>query len=93
MLWPARAMPPNGKIFKLDRFEDYLMPPFRRGLGFRSWWTIDNALQPQGKDGDRAIDMIRAVVPDYDEKVERDRLRTRAETYGTGRHSVPASRR
>lgn len=57
-LWRRRAMEPDGKIFELDSFEDYLMKPFRYGLGLKSWWAIDCALKTQGKVGREAIAMI-----------------------------------
>lgn len=74
-LWRRRVMPPEGKVFELQRFEDYLMLPFREGLGFGScggWWTLDSALNTQGREGLEAINLIRDEVPGYDEKVERD---------------------
>lgn len=75
-LWQRRAMPPDGKIFELERFEDYLMSPFRQGLGFESWWTIHSTLETQGANGLRAIALIRKEVRDYDGKVKADRRRT-----------------
>lgn len=74
-LWRKRAMPPNGKIFELDRFEDYLMKPFREGLGFTSWWTLHSALETQGFDGAQAIKLVKAEVSDYDAKVDFDHRR------------------
>lgn len=76
-LWQRRAMPPDGKIFELERFEDYLIKPFRRGLGFSSWWAIHCALETQGPDGLEAIDMIRKEIGAavYERSVERDRWR------------------
>ena len=74
-LWQRRAMPPNGTIFELERFEDYLMFGFRRGLGFESWFTIDNVLKTQGRDGAHAIELLKREIPDYQKKVEFDRNR------------------
>lgn len=75
-LWKRRAMPPTGQIFELNRFEDYLMKPFREGLGFTSWWTIHAVLETQGANGLQAIALIRKKVRDYDGKVQADRRRT-----------------
>lgn len=84
-LWQDRAMPPNGQRFVLQRFEDYLMRPFREGLGFGSWWTIHAALETQGREGIEVINMIRGEVPAYDLKVRRDRLRTTGESWDEAR--------
>src|SRR5262245_35370539 len=74
-IWQRRRMPPEGRLVVLKRFDDYLMKPFREGLGFKSWWTVHSALETQGGDGSRAIDRLGEVVEDYDEKVRRDRQR------------------
>lgn len=76
-LWQRREMPPEGKLFKLDRFEDYLTKPFRQGLGFKSWWTIHCTLETQGADGLSAIAMIKAEIgsENYNDRVEKDRWR------------------
>ena len=84
-LWRDRKMPPDGKRVRLERFEDYLMRPFRDGLGFSSWWTIHAALETQGKDGIAAIALIREQVPGYDLKVRRARLRTTGESWEKAR--------
>lgn len=76
-LWQRREMPPEGKLFELDRFEDYLTKPFRQGLGFKSWWTIHCTLETQGADGLSAIAMIKAEIgaDNYNDRVEKDRWR------------------
>lgn len=76
-LWQRREMPPEGKLFELDRFEDYLTKPFRQGLGFKSWWTIHCTLETQGADGLSAIAMIKAEIgaKNYNDRVEKDRWR------------------
>lgn len=61
-IWRRRAMPPDGKIFELESFEDYLMRPFRDGLGLKSWWAIDCALKTQGEVGREAIAMIEQEI-------------------------------
>lgn len=77
-LWRRRAMPPDGKIFELDSFEDYLMKPFRDGLGFKSWWAIDCALKTQGEVGREAIAMIEQEIgrEKYRDNVNQSRLET-----------------
>lgn len=76
-LWQRREMPPDGKLFELDRFEDYLTKPFRQGLGFKSWWTIHCTLETQGQEGLSAIAMIKAEIgaENYNDRVEKDRWR------------------
>lgn len=80
-LWQRREMPPEGKLFELDRFEDYLTKPFRQGLGFKSWWTIHCTLETQGADGLSAIAMIKAEIgsENYNDRVEKDRWRILSE--------------
>lgn len=84
-LWQRREMPPEGKLFELDRFEDYLTKPFRQGLGFKSWWTIHCTLETQGADGLSAIAMIKAEIgsKNYNDRVEKDRWRILGEGRAT----------
>jgi len=87
-LWRRRAMPPDGQIFELDSFEDYLTKPFREGLGLKSWWAIHCALETQGTRGLQAIEMIRREIgrERYDRNVELSRW----QIVGEGEAAGPA---
>ena len=72
--WKRRAVPPEGKIIELDRFEDYLLKPVREGFGLPSLYFVDGAMKLLGNKGQSALSALRQEIPDWDERVERERM-------------------
>lgn len=70
-LWRVRAVPPEGKEVRLERFEDYLLRPAREGLGFASLLEVQKILEAHKRkdEADTALAILRELIPDYDQRV------------------------
>lgn len=73
--WRKRSIPPEGKIVELDRFEDYLLLPVREGFGLPSLYFVDGMLKVMGKKGALALECLRIEIPDWDARVEKERMK------------------
>lgn len=72
--WKRRVLPPEGKVVELERFEDYLLLPVREGFGLPSLHFVDGALKLLGKKGQKALAALRQEIPDWDARIEKERL-------------------
>jgi hypothetical protein len=92
-LWPERALEPDGRIVKLDRFLDYLLKPAREGLGLPNLHFLKRVLEASDR-GAIALKAVREELQrvdhlDFDERAnqERDALLAKGEIGSTGRPS------
>ena len=89
--WRRREIP-NGRaplIIELDHPEDYFLKKPRQGLGLPSLYFLDGAMKLLGKDGTKALAVLREVMPDWDERIEREagkRIEARETKQGNNQH-------
>ncbi|AHE99841.1 hypothetical protein [Thioalkalivibrio paradoxus] len=95
-LWRDREVPPDWKRVHLDRFEDYLLKPPREGIGVPSLLRLHNHMQGHDE-GERAIEILRREIPDYDARIQAERMRAvkpvaRPGGTGANQHTVDKSK-
>jgi hypothetical protein len=73
-LLKTRVVKPRNETIVLNRFEDYLLRSPNKGLGFPSLYFVYNMLIAHDK-GQKAVDLIRREIPNFDEIVNRDKAR------------------
>ena len=72
--WRRREIP-NGRaplVIELTRPEDYFLKKPREGLGLPSLYFLDGAMKLLGRDGTKALAVLREVMPDWDKRIERE---------------------
>jgi hypothetical protein len=78
-LWPERALEPDGRIVKLDRFLDYLLKPAREGLGLPNLHFLKRVLEASDRaQGAIALKAVREELQrvdriDFDERADQDK--------------------
>ncbi len=73
-IWKVRVLHPDNKLVELDKFEDYLLKPVREGFGMPSLYAVDATMKGIGREGKLALDAIRKEIPDWDARVENERV-------------------
>lgn len=74
-IWQKRELS-DGKVIELEKFEDYLLFPPREGLKQPSLINIDANLKTlPDKKGMEALRMIREAIPDWDDRIENERMK------------------
>ncbi len=78
--WRRRVSKTDGKVFELEKFEDYLLlQAGLGGLGLRSLYMVDNILKSSPKYGPEALKLCRQEIPNYDDLVARDKAKNDAQ--------------
>ena len=95
-LWRVREFQQGrGTVITLDRFEDYLLKPPREGLGIPSLLWLSKVLDAHEDLAEReaAFAAVRAEIPDFDERVEKERAKMAARKVETAKdpHSRPGN--
>ena len=75
--WRRREIP-NGRaplVVELDKPEDYFLKPPREGFGLPSLYFLDGAMKLLGKKGSKALVCLRKAIPDWDDRIERERMK------------------
>ena len=75
--WRRREIP-NGRaplLIELDKPEDYFIKKPREGLGLESLYFLDGAMKLLGKNGSDALICLRKSIPDWDDRIERERMK------------------
>lgn len=70
--WRRREIP-NGRaplVIELTRPEDYFLKKPREGLGLPSLYFLDGVMKLLGRDGTKALAVLRDVMPDWDQRID-----------------------
>ena len=79
-LWKVRVLPADGKIEKVETFEEYLFSQPRKGLGLpRSYLWLFQIIDAHNdrREREAALSALRSEIADFDGKVAAERAESR----------------